>query len=488
MLETLVCSEGEIRSHRQSGPTVRSLIESPDGASVQELVENGGTLGVRSKAAGPTFTSRGVPTVGPVSYVVAWIVMFVLGFGLPTDWFVVDRGSFDATSTPPQGIVPAILVLAAAFATVTTLHIGETYVRLIAIEPLLACFVALLVVSTLWSAFPSLTLRFSTPLLVVLFLGYWMVSVFRLDQLLGILVTVLAVGMFVQYLFVFGLPQFGQSRLGWSGTGINKNVLGRDMAFATANFVIAAGVFRRYRIILVVLAALSMVLVVGSESATSLTGTIFVVGMIVVSQLFRSRRTLYGAIGVSLLGGGAVAIFIATANLALLADLLGKDVTLTGRTLLWEASLREGFNRPLLGHGWGGFWQGWLSPSRPVLDLNTWQPPHAHNALIDYFVTVGLVGVLLAVGFFVRFFVRSARVVRNRPGALGLWPIAIASFAFVFSISEFGIVSRSLFFLMFVVHVSVAGLDRRQRRLPSHGSTVDMSTGIQPVQLLEVRS
>lgn len=49
---------------------------------------------------------------------------------------------------------------------------------------------------------------------------------------------------------------------------------------------------------------------------------------------------------------------------------------------------------------------------------------------------------------------------RYRPGTLGLWPMTYGCFCFIFSITEFGVINRNLFFLTLVILVSVAALDR----------------------------
>lgn len=404
-----------------------------------------------------------VPIAGLTARLIAMAVMFLLAYDFPTGWFEFDAGQL-AGEKPPEGYVPAMIVIAFGFGIVSMVNSVETLFRQVSMEPLLLVFTVLLVVSALWSEFPLITLRIAVPMLLIVFIGYWMAAQFRLEELLFLLCIVLAIGTLLNLFFVFALPVYGQSRLGWSGISFGKNAMGRLSVFAAMHFVLAAGVFPRARTIWMTFAALASVLVVGSESATSLAGLLFVFGMLVVFRLFRARRTLYGAITLALLGGGALSIFVATANLALVADILGKDVTLTGRTLLWQTAIQEGFNRPLLGHGWAGFFQGPLSPARPVLDVNTWNPPNAHNALLDYFLTVGLVGASIAMAMFLRLAVRSARAVRFRPGSLGLWPMSYTAFAFIFSITEFGVISRNLFFLFLVIHVTVAGAESKKRR------------------------
>ena len=386
--------------------------------------------------------------------------MFILAYDFPTNWFVADRGLQDGAVASAQGFVPAVLVLAGLFAVAQLAKSPEVFIWIATLEPLLPAFVLLALSSTLWSASPALTLRFSLPLVVIVVFGYWLVATFRLEQILSTLLAVLAVGTVINYALIFGLPQFGQSTIGWSGVLTDKNTFGRLSAFSALHFAIAYRAFPHLRALWLILWVASVGLVIGSESATSLTGLVGVHVVLVVAQVFRARKTLYGAVALSLVGGGAVGLFIATANLGFITNLLGKDITLTGRTVLWELSLKEAMNRPLLGHGWAAFWQGFLSPARPVIDQNSWIPPHSHNALIDYFLVLGIVGTVLAFSFFVRFVVRSTRAVRYRPGILGLWPLSFASFAILFSITEFGVISRSLFFLFTVVLSSVAALER----------------------------
>ncbi len=413
-------------------------------------------------------------------------VMFVLAYDFPTAWFVVDRGE-RVGATEVQGYVPAVLLLAGLFAVAALIHSPEIWVRMVALEPLLALFVMLAVVSTLWSDDPAVTLRMSLPLVAVVVLGYWMVAQFRLAEILLMLCAVLALGVLVQYVFIFGLPTYGQSRLGWSGTAPDKNVMGRLAVLAAVHFALAIGAFPRLRLFWGLMLAAAVGLVLGSTSATSLAGLGFVVALVVVVKVFRARKTLYGAVAVSMVGGGALGVFTVLANLEFVARLLGKDVTLTGRTILWEGALAEALKRPLFGHGWGAFWQGPLSPSRPILDLASWDPPHAHNALLDYSLTLGFVGAAIAVALFFRYVVRAARAVRYRPGTLGLWPLSYAGYAFIFSITEFGVISRSIFFLLLTIHISVAAAERRDRN-PQRMPRVSGGTVNQPPELQVIPS
>ena len=78
---------------------------------------------------------------------------------------------------------------------------------------------------------------------------------------------------------------------------------------------------------------------------------------------------------------------------------VGKDVTLTGRTELWEMMFREIARHPWLGTGYGSFWLGLDGLSREIFLVFSWRPGQAHNGYIDIINEIGLVG------FFVFLFV-----------------------------------------------------------------------------------
>jgi len=75
------------------------------------------------------------------------------------------------------------------------------------------------------------------------------------------------------------------------------------------------------------------------------------------------------------------------------------DTTLTGRTAIWEETIRVGMRRPLLGHGFGAFWLGDLGASSTLYGPLGWTVLSAHNAFIDIWLDLGGLGILLLVGW-----------------------------------------------------------------------------------------
>jgi O-antigen ligase len=146
---------------------------------------------------------------------------------------------------------------------------------------------------------------------------------------------------------------------------------------------------------------------------------------------------------------------------ATVADFMGRDSTLHGRTDIWNAVLNAGTN-PVLGVGYQSFWMGarlgavWNS-------LNVgFGVNEAHNGYLETYLNLGFVGVALLTVFLVSSYRTVCRqfVVSSHFGSFGLalWLVAVF---YNFTESAFG---ASL--LWFVLLLSVVVVHRSDEMLP----------------------
>jgi O-antigen ligase len=409
------------------------------------------------------------------SKLLALAVLIVLAFDFPANWFRVsprDAGVSDASAVGP--LAGYFLVAATALALFQLAKSLDVLAWGVRCEPLIPLMLTLALFSVIWSARPSQTIETVVSLWCVLILGYWFVALFTFRQIMLLVGVALGIGTFAHLAFVFGLPQYGTNGGGgWDGVLIHENALGRSSALAIFHFLFLTIHHRAGRFLWAGLAGLSLYLLIGSTSKTGLATAALLPILAWIFHVFRAKKTLYGA---SLLAIGTAAIgavLVATANLQfLVGDLLQKDVTLSGRTDLWSATLAEARTRLLFGFGWDGFWGGWFSPAHEVLASRTWSPPHSHNALLEYLLALGLTGVVLGAAIFLRLTTRGIAFVRSHDGILGLWPLTFASYAVLFSTTEVGVITRDLPFLLLVIAVvtvgsSARGLENPLRR--AHG-------------------
>jgi O-antigen ligase len=83
---------------------------------------------------------------------------------------------------------------------------------------------------------------------------------------------------------------------------------------------------------------------------------------------------------------------------------LGRDETLTGRTQLWDEILAMKTN-PLIGTGYQSFWLGerreWFH------NKYWWRPNQAHNAYLELYINIGLIGIFLFLLCVIKAFINS---------------------------------------------------------------------------------
>jgi O-antigen ligase len=77
--------------------------------------------------------------------------------------------------------------------------------------------------------------------------------------------------------------------------------------------------------------------------------------------------------------------------------LVGKDSTLTERTVIWAAAWQAALQHPILGYGFASFWRGLYGPSQHVVLIAGWALAQAQDGFLDVWLGIGAVGVALVV-------------------------------------------------------------------------------------------
>ena len=157
-----------------------------------------------------------------------------------------------------------------------------------------------------------------------------------------------------------------------------------------------------------------------SHSGTSLLSFIAsVAAMLFVLAVAHTPAAIRAAfLGLSLLMIVALtSAVIAFGGQDLVLKSLGKDTTLTGRTYLWHEGIKIGMEHPLLGHGYNAFWvQGNPRAERYWHEffIDDRSGFHFHSSFVQSFVDLGLVGMLLVVGYLLANIIVSLRAMIRR--------------------------------------------------------------------------
>lgn len=386
---------------------------------------------------------------------------FVLLHQIPNVWFRASSDIPDDTSNPMLVLVTLALV-AIAFARVAGSI--DHLITMFKLETGVYLFAGMTFATTFWSADPGATLRRSIVFTAVTLFASYLVLRFSLDQIIGLLGIMFVVSAVINLAFVVALPTYGIDGGGrFTGVFPQKNALGYTAALGVPALIVAGRTWRAARLVFYAAAVVLVGLLIGSESKTMLVATLAPTGLMAVYHLFRSRKTLRGAVLLSLAGSSVFTLAFATANIALLARWLDKDVTLTGRVPLWENLIPIALERPLLGHGYAATFNGYFSPVHEVWIQNRWNPAHAHNALLQIWLEMGVVAVVIFVVVYSRAVARAIKIVAIVPGAIGLWPLVFLTTALLVSISESGVSAEPLGWLMFLVAVLSVSLHLKHR-------------------------
>ncbi|HEX4310018.1 MAG TPA: O-antigen ligase [Acidobacteriaceae bacterium] len=266
------------------------------------------------------------------------------------------------------------------------------------ILPGLLAFLA--IASTAWSLDPLLTLRRSIPFALAGLFGLWFAVRFPPARQLAILrFTMIALGLATIAIVILapsiGLDHTPGHGTDWQGVFTQKNACGRVMVLATA-VVLCRERHNFLRPIRVAALALFVFVLVmsGSRAAWMIEAALLLLwGMLVVARHTGQRIRLVLAVVAPLASVTLGGILILGSQW--FAPLIGRDLTLTGRTAIWAQVMHFVQQRPLLGYGYDAFWRGAEGPSLQVAATVHFIVAHAHNGFLEIALELGVSGVVL---------------------------------------------------------------------------------------------
>lgn len=324
---------------------------------------------------------------------------------------------------------------------------------------LLLFLVGIAVVSALWSVSPELTIRRSVALAASTMFGVYFGTRYTLNEQFRLLLWTFGVAMLLSVLFALLLPSFGIHRSGgaaglWRGIYTHKNTLGRNMGYSLFIFTLVGIWGDRHRWIGWAGSGLAVALILLSGSVTPVFSTLTV---FVVLPLYSILRWRYNSTTLFFTTVAMAYIVLSALLLSLAPTLLGffgRDLSFTGRTVLWSALLEAIPKRLWLGYGYSAFWLEQNNEALEVFrNLRGWQPDYAHNGYLEITLSLGLLGLVVYLSdFFIKFFQTLILAAATKTAA-GMFPLAFMTYMIPCNISDSIILSQNS--IVWVVYVSV---------------------------------
>ena len=176
--------------------------------------------------------------------------------------------------------------------------------------------------------------------------------------------------------------------------------------------------------------ALSMVLALALAVLAQSAGMFFagllvtfaaLVAIFAEGKLPNIRHKIYGR-AILVLGAIGVAIAIFHAQIF---DFLGKSPDASGRFDIWQTVFGLVIEKPIEGWGWIGYWIPGVEPWEGLIEINGVPMYQAHNALLDVWVQLGVVGLVAMIWLLIQSFIRLWRIAVRHTSPLYLYPLFI---------------------------------------------------------------
>ena len=339
--------------------------------------------------------------------------------------------------------------------------------------------------SVIWSAYPSWTLRSGIQYLITAIIGVLAGSSIKprilLQALLSALVLITALGVLAGNNSVTG----GEVTLG--GLFGSKNFFGMSVALLLITAAIVAFDKQQpavMRLMAIGAAFVSPTLLVLSRSTGALictlvamAGTTMLASVVRFAPVVRFAVFLMLAFIVLLL----VIIWLYIGDFSAVLDSLGKNVTLTGRTWLWEWADREITAHPALGAGYQAFWQegNWRAEEIWFHDQKSDKIGyHFHNTYLQVAVDLGYTGLLVLLATLGAIGLRiGSSVLFSRPGAPQFFAVGVFLFFLLRSPIEVDLFwpfqIPTVMLCLVWVYLGLPGQRTVSGRLPSAGAGPD---------------
>ncbi|MGM0831857.1 MAG: O-antigen ligase family protein [Pseudomonadota bacterium] len=328
------------------------------------------------------------------------------------------------------------------------------------------------IVSFLWSSDAVNTISYAGVLALNFLFCVWLVNEYPIPRV----VTIIYRAIFIMVACSVVLYVMGYSGVLYYDPHGRETLLGTQPLRGLFNHKITAGLYAVFGFLLCMslkrgvgrIAGCTMFAIFSILSGSSAAIGLLVIGVVIYSCIksmlyYRFSLGVFIAI-VLLVPLTAVLTFILAGEQLL--SLLGRDPTLTGRTLLWGWGIEVALQNILLGWGYQGYMgtEHAADYAQTIPQFVNYNVPHFHNAYIQIFVELGILGLMLylAVYFVVlaRLYILSSKTAFNfncyakfdsfLPLLASLTLLLVSSF-FINTFLQYNDFSTLLFFVSAVV-------------------------------------
>ncbi len=146
-----------------------------------------------------------------------------------------------------------------------------------------------------------------------------------------------------------------------------------------------------------------------------------------------------------------------------LLGLLGRSEDLTNRLDIWAIVVNLASQRPVAGWGWISYWAPWVEPYNDLVVIKGVTYYQAHNAWLDIFLQLGVIGLIVIGLLALTTIVRTWSFALDGPKDSALVPTALLVAILVQSLAESRLLIEIGWALLVIVSITTA-VNRWSRR------------------------
>lgn len=397
--------------------------------------------------------SSGATFVQPLSaplWESAFAVVATIMFATKVIEIFLSFGAAAGSTYPPQVRLAFLLIyVVAGLILLSWRHALPT---LVTRTPLLFLVLIVPPLSILWSIDPGESVERATATIGTSLFGAYLGWRFTLGRILFLLAVAMSAAVGLSLVTIFALPSIGIAQSGqwagtWTGIHFHKNDLGGTASLACIVIGYAVADSRGFwRAVFCAAFLVAFVLLVGSQSTSSLLATLMVGVLALWARLLQrmprdvpvlSTIIVFGVViaAVQLVGTDLVENALAT---------LGKRSDLSSRVPLWGIVWTFIEKHFWLGYGFEAFWKADSPEMQAIQAQLQFLPFYSHNGLLETWLNGGLVLVVIVLGLLTLTLVKSAVLfVRWRSISISTFSLIYCVYFLMMNFAESSVLARN---------------------------------------------
>lgn len=326
--------------------------------------------------------------------------------------------------------------------------------------------------SQLWSETPGISFVSGLSIFLTSILAAYIAIQYSWKNIESFLKLSLVITALSSLVYAVAIPSLGTGEKGWNGIFGFQIFLGMTMGLSAVVWLISNSRSARESTCAYLVSALSIFILLRTNSAS---GILVLSFLICVCVFFYSIKLINKKYHLSMFAFSAFIIVsligIIPPIISGILEMLGKSITLTGRTEFWPLVIDAIMEKPFLGYGVDGFWQPWRGYENPAINIRTqyFIPPHSHNGFLDLGLNLGIVGLLLFMFSCLKTLslsIKHGYDCSRFNFSIGLMPLVLISFVILAGSSESGpsalFAPSSLWFYYVLISVKLRMVDSKK--------------------------